>query len=88
MLSEHVKANQIYIVCYGGPCYSNVPQEHKCDNCDKIYKTKYALRIHIRLAHRRIEREYHFKCEKCSKAFKFASQLRFHFSHQCPWGRP
>ncbi len=37
---------------------------YECENCDKVYKTKDCLRVHIKLKHVAIEL---LQCAKCDK---------------------
>ena len=54
---------------------------YKCKNCDKIFKERILLELHVKHVHRQ-SKDFKNECEKCSKTFKHASQLRFHVNFQ------
>ncbi len=54
---------------------------YKCKNCDKIYKTKDGLRVHIKFKHSKIES---LQCVKCGKHFVNKYSLKNHLRHVHP----
>ncbi len=48
---------------------------YQCENCDKIYKTKDSLRIHIKIKHSTAESK---QCIKCDKHFSNKWSLNDH----------
>ena len=51
-------------------------KEHKCPQCDKIYKYAISLREHVRIAHEGGSNAY--SCEQCGKTFDRESTLQIH----------
>ncbi len=54
---------------------------YNCDDCDKIYKTKKCLRVHIQLKHSTIKS---LQCEKCDKYFPNQYSLKNHLRQVHP----
>ncbi|GBP42726.1 Zinc finger protein 26 [Eumeta japonica] len=50
--------------------------EHKCNHCDRIFKTKFFLNTHVRRQH--LEEKNHV-CDKCSMRFYTTADLKRHF---------
>ncbi len=54
---------------------------YKCEDCDKEYKTKDGLRIHINLKHSRVQS---LQCVKCDKHFLHKYSLTQHLYNVHP----
>ncbi len=54
---------------------------YKCENCDKVYKTKDFLRGHIKLKHSAIKS---LQCAKCDKHFENKNSLKRHLYNVHP----
>lgn len=51
-------------------------QEHKCDECNKIFKSKSSLATHVKMIH---ERACQQVCDICAKMFSSRSSLQSHY---------
>ena len=47
---------------------------HKCEICEKIYKTKISLKNHFNFVHNNVGKT--FKCNICSKCYQSKRQLQ------------
>ncbi len=54
---------------------------YQCENCNKEYKTKDGLRIHINLKHSAVQS---LKCAKCDKHFLHKNLLKNHLRQVHP----
>jgi uncharacterized C2H2 Zn-finger protein len=54
---------------------------YKCENCNKVYKTKRSLREHIKMKHSTIKS---LKCVKCDKYFLNKYKLKQHVRRAHP----
>ncbi len=54
---------------------------YKCENCDKVYKTKSSLQEHITIKHSRIQS---LQCVKCDKYFLNEYSLKGHLYRSHP----
>ena len=50
-------------------------KHHICDQCAKVFKTKYGLNLHRKSKH---ENAFKFQCQMCGKGFNQAIQYRGH----------
>ena len=55
---------------------SEVRQPYRCDQCGKIFKTKYTLAIHLKMPNHTFARP--FVCNTCGKGFRLSSTLCRH----------
>ncbi|XP_037951055.1 transcription factor grauzone-like [Teleopsis dalmanni] len=55
------------------------PEQYKCNECDKVFKTKQCMRNHVLLKHTPDE-EKTFKCDSCPKKFAKLYLLTLHRS--------
>jgi hypothetical protein len=55
--------------------------DYKCEDCDKIYKTKDSLRQHIKLKHSKVQS---LQCDKCDKICLNEYSLKDHLYHIHP----
>ena len=53
-----------------------VKQPYQCDQCGKIFKTKYTLAIHLKMPNHTVARP--FVCNTCGKGFRLSSTLCRH----------
>lgn len=65
------------VACYDGNLIAHLKEHHEyfeCDMCQKIYRTKNHLKVHIKVHINARE----FKCSICPKSFNFYSQVKRH----------
>ena len=49
---------------------------HPCEICGKVLKTKYSLKLHVKLMHEKVAGQ--FPCDECGKVLKTKATLEYH----------